>query len=164
MERCVPHSLTNSTNSRESKKCIVCSKMITKDEYLNHMNKCGTDSSVNFTNSRKSKKCIVCSKMIPKDEYLNHMNKCGTDSSVNSTNSRPTTIPKNENINHANIDADRSSMKQIKNKNTKECIICFKDIIETDYVAHVNACLTNSSSNSKSKQTSKLIRNSCFTW
>jgi hypothetical protein len=73
--------------------------------------------------------------MIPEDDYADHIETCMTKPLARSTNTKK---PKPY--------RDESPPKSKDNWNTKACIICFEEIATADYVAHVNACLSETPS------------------
>ncbi|CAF0935591.1 unnamed protein product [Rotaria sordida] len=152
-----------SLKNEQKKHCVLCSKDIDQSDYENHISSCSIDGyssndqdvqqeniSIEKTNNQRvvsnkkpTKYCILCSKDIDQSDYEDHVSYCSADEN------RPDNHNKKSNENIYSSQIDKNSVKELntlKKKRTKRCVLCSKDIDQSDYEDHVASCSIDNTS------------------
>ncbi|CAF4747147.1 unnamed protein product, partial [Rotaria sp. Silwood2] len=83
----------------------------------------------------KKKLCILCSKDIDQSDYENHISSCSADDYCRNDQDVPTRNTSTEKRNDEKIVPNK--------KQTKYCILCSKDIDQSEYEDHLVSCSTD---------------------
>ncbi|CAF4935245.1 unnamed protein product [Rotaria sp. Silwood1] len=80
----------------------------------------------------KKKHCVLCAKDIDQSDYENHLASCSIDDNVSDDRDVP----------NGDISIEKTNNQRIvsNKKQTKHCILCSKDIDESDYENHLASC------------------------
>ncbi|CAF0935264.1 unnamed protein product [Rotaria sordida] len=137
--------------------CGLCNAFIDEIQYRSHVAECGMLDK-DYEVQPALKVCALCGKEVK--DLTQHYGIC--------TGGNNPTNNKYENRQQPTITPIRQqTTPYVSNQtNTKECVICFEMIAENVYADHLDrcdACISGSSSSSKSKPTIRSKQISCFT-
>ncbi|CAF3076233.1 unnamed protein product, partial [Rotaria sp. Silwood2] len=133
------------------KKCLTCGNIL--DELTSYCPSCDNtgystprastptqtiaDTPEDIISLKKEKKklCILCSKDIDQSDYENHISSCSADDYCRNDQDVPTRNTSTEKRNDEKIVPNK--------KQTKYCILCSKDIDQSEYEDHLVSCSTD---------------------